>query len=97
MILPLIMVLVGVFLMIGDALFAKKRVLDYCRNAGLEVKSLQFTFARRHGPFSPYRGKHIFRGVLKGAGLAEEFPAWFSSAGLIPATSDEPLEVIFSR
>lgn len=83
--------------MAGDALRAKKRVLDYCRDAGLEVRSLRLTFAYRGGPFSPYRGKHIFRGVLKGAGLSEEFPAWFSSAGLIPMTSDEPLEVIFSR
>jgi hypothetical protein len=96
MLLPLTVVIVGVLIMICDALRAKKRILVYCRGAGLEVRSLKFTFGYC-GPFSPFRGKHIFRGILKEREASTEFPAWFSSAGLISMTPDEALEVKFSR
>jgi len=91
------MFLIAVLLMVGDTMRARRRVLDYCERAGLKVRRLQMSFSHNSGPFSPYRGKHIFRGTLERDGIPEEFPAWFSSAGLVSITSDEPLEVIFSR
>jgi hypothetical protein len=96
MLLPLFIIIVGALIVVGDTWWAKKRILVYCRGARLDVLSLRPSLGYR-GPFSPFRGKHIFRGVLKEHDGSAEFPAWFSSAGLMSVTPDEPLEVKFSR
>lgn len=94
--LPWIFITFGVLLMVSDTLRARKRILDYCRSTGLGIRSLNLTFGYS-GPFSPFRGKYIFRGVLKKNEGGAMFHAWFSSAGMFSVTADDPLEVKFSR
>ena len=93
---PLLLIVVGVVLMIADALWARKRISAYCNRAGLEIRSLRLVFGFR-SPFSPFRGKLIFCGTLKERDGTTELHAWFSSAGMISPGPGEPLEVKFSQ
>lgn len=96
MILPFTILALGGLFVTADAWWARKRILAYCQRAGFEVCSFGFTFGWST-PFSPFRGKYILRGVLRDRNAHTELEAWFSSAGLISMTSDEPLEVRFGR
>ena len=94
--LTVLIVLAAVLWAVVDAECARRRVLRYCRTARMDVLSLRFYFGWK-SPFTPFRGRYTFRAVLQNDAAAAAFNAWFSAAGLVMMTSDDPLEVRFTR